>query len=420
MEHSEIIPTDRDSGLGQTPPEIQDNVIAVSLISEPTAQYKPYASIEDDRAGSIIQSIGKDFQLLDAGFAEFYRVAISYNDWVNSRLEELHRSFRGSFSDGNTYYGALGQFLEQSAKRKAEGDHIPLAQFRSEGQKADALILYLQDGFETPYWDLLSERFIQSCNDGEVDVAYKSFVFHVVSSVVSRTCARLQKLKTEYSYELPSEIRERILPRISILKNLMDSITTDAGVPEDLYANVFLAMQNQANLTNEAATPGSPSTVTRLPRNAEDLTDLEKVRSSTLFIVFFALAIIPACIGFARYWSMGDEEGVIGISTDADFMWLIASNLLALLGTLFAIIPLFKLTRGSVKHQLAQAGLWLSVALGIASIASYCFVNKCWSSLLSFFSNFFAISAVYSSTQHVGSQSLPDGEAGAAKKMKKE
>ncbi|KAK8080908.1 hypothetical protein PG997_008726 [Apiospora hydei] len=83
-----------------------------------------------------------------------------------------------------------------------------------------------------------------------------------------------------------------------------------------------------------------------------------------LFILFFALAIIPACIGFARYWGMGDEEGAIGLSTDADFMWLIAGNLLALLGNLFAILPLFKLTRGSLKYVLTQAGLWLSVALG--------------------------------------------------------
>ncbi|KAK8128760.1 hypothetical protein PG984_009868 [Apiospora sp. TS-2023a] len=179
-------------------------------------------------------------------------------------------------------------------------------------------------------------------------------------------------------------------------------------------------MQEQANSTNEAPIVGSLDTATQLPRSVEELTDLEKVSSSTLFILFFALASIPACIGFARYWAMGDKEGAIGLSTEADFMWLIASNLLALLGNVFSILPLLKLTRGSIKHHLAHAGLWISVALGIASIASYCFLNKCWSSLMSFFSNFFAISAVYFSTQHVGSQSLAEGAASTVPKAKSE
>ncbi|KAK8060654.1 hypothetical protein PG996_010584 [Apiospora saccharicola] len=200
----------------------------------------------------------------------------------------------------------------------------------------------------------------------------------------------------------------------------MESITPDTGVPEDLYANVFWTVQEQANSTNEAAVVGSLNASTQLPRSLEEITDLEKVGSSTLFILFFALASIPACIGFARYWAMGDEEGAIGLTTEADFMWLIASNLMALFGNLFSILPLLKLTRGSIKYQLAQAGLWISVALGIASIASYCFLNKCWSSLMSFFSNFFAISAVYVSTQHVGSQSLAEGAASTGPKVKSE
>lgn len=103
---------------------------------------------------------------------------------------------------------------------------------------------------------------------------------------------------------------------------------------------------------------------------------------------------------------MGQAQEAIGSSSEADFMWLIAGTLQALLGNIFAVVPLWKLTRGSWIHRLAQAFIWFSVALGVASIASYCFVNKAWSSLASLLSSFFAIGAVYFSTQHVSAQSV--------------
>ncbi|KAK8052484.1 hypothetical protein PG993_003869 [Apiospora rasikravindrae] len=386
----------------------------VSLIPPPT-QYTPYVPIDDEHVRHILQSIGKDFQLIDAGFAEFYRVAISHGDWVNTELERLHDAYRNGRSDGTNYPGALGHFLERCAGEKAKSKTVPSERFRSEDRRADTLLCYLQDGFEDPYWEILSDRFIQSCEFGEANTLYKTFVFHVVTSVVSRTRLRLQKLKMEYACELPNAIQDRIQSRLIVLKNMVASITPDTGLPEDLYAYASQRTQRPGTPKYGTATVGSVHSASN-----EDSTDFEKVSSSMLFILFFALATIPACIGFARYWGMGNEEEAVGLSTDADFMWLIAGNLLALLGNLFAILPLFKLTRGSLRHLLTQAALWLSVALGIASIASYCFVNKCWSSLMSFFSNFFAISAVYFSTQHVGSQNLAEEKGDLAKKMKKE
>lgn len=87
-------------------------------------------------------------------------------------------------------------------------------------------------------------------------------------------------------------------------------------------------------------------------------------------------------------------------------MWLIAGNLLALLGNVFAVIPLWRLTRGLPRQHLFQCLIWLSAILGAASIASYCFVNKAWSSLLSFCSNFLAIGAVYTSTLYVSTKGI--------------
>ncbi|KAK7955885.1 uncharacterized protein PG986_005107 [Apiospora aurea] len=384
------------------------------VVISPT-QYTPYVPIGDEHVEHLLRSICRDFQLLDAGFAEFYRVAVPSSDGVNPDLERIHDTYRGGRSDdGASYSGALGQFLERSVKEKAK-QLISTEQFRSEDRGADALLCYLQDGFETPYWELLSHRFIQSCESGGANAISKAFAFHVVSSVIFRAHCRLEKLKREHSYELPKEIEDRIQSRLLVLKNLVASITPDIGFPEDPYTCLLQEPQKQTIPMYETA-----KVEPLQPVCAEDSTDLEKVRSSTLFILFFALAIIPACIGFARHWSLGDEEEAVGLSTDADFMWLIATNLLALLGNLFAILPLFRLTRGSLKYLLTQAALWLSVALGIASIASYCFLNKCWTLLMSFFSNFFAISAVYFSTQHVGSRNMPEDVHGAGRKVKRE
>ncbi|WQF78528.1 hypothetical protein CDEST_03542 [Colletotrichum destructivum] len=378
----------------------------LSFIQPSAIRYMPYANIGEGPVRTMLYKIARDFQLIDAGFAEFYRVAVPYNELVSAELKSIRDRYYHGVANNHGYLGSLGVFLELATDmKKTQPREIPLARFAPENYGERALE-YLQDGFEVPYWVLLCDIFVPYCESGELDNAAKFYISHTINSVQLQTRARLQKLETDYSYELPKEITNGIKWRLDVLEDMTGSISTNLGDEWSIHAHSFQPTQLPSSVATEPTAIEPPSAVTIEVTSEEGSKNIEKVESSALFILFFALAIIPACLGFDRHSSPEPGEEAIGKALDADFMWLIAGNLLALLGNIFAVLPLWRLTRGSTAHLVTQGLILLSTVLGVASVTSYCFVNKGWSSLMSFFSNFFAISGVYFSTMHVSIQSL--------------
>ena len=125
--------------------------------------------------------------------------------------------------------------------------------------------------------------------------------------------------------------------------------------------------------------------------------------------------MIPTCVGFVKSFATKPPAGDAldstkpaddpnGSTSDAEFWWLISGTMLAILGNIFSLIPLLKLTRQSLAYQVAWALIVISCLLGITAITVYPFVNKAWSSLLTTMSACFANAAVFISTQHVSNE----------------
>lgn len=143
----------------------------------------------------------------------------------------------------------------------------------------------------------------------------------------------------------------------------------------------------------------------------------EKVSLPSLFFLFTAMAMVPFGMGFAGYWN-ADPSDAIGSTSDPDFKWLIAATLLAVLGNTYAIVPLRKITRGSIANTISEVFLYSSIVLGILSISTYPFWNKAWSSSLSFFCAYFAIGSVFISAQHTSDTASTGGSTDDGKTKK--
>ncbi|KAK8104960.1 hypothetical protein PG999_008319 [Apiospora kogelbergensis] len=372
------------------------------------SQYTPTVTIEEGPVRTELYAIAREFQFIDAAFADLYRETVPYNSRISDHLKEIRGNIKQTTPDNHWYSGSLGEFLESTTQQKKFYSAWPSQAQFVPGDYGERALEYLQNGLEIPYWALLSGIFIPFLISGKIGISTRSMVSRNLNSVRLSVLWHLRKVTVDCSFALPEKFENGIKGRLAILDEMVEAIGSDLGTECDIRIILSRISELPVHPASPAPTSNSSTAGVAMPPGKEELTDIEKVRSSTLFIIFLAAAIIPACIGFARQYSVAQgEPGAVGSSTDAGFMWLIAGNLLALLGNLFAVIPLWRLTRGLPRqYLLTQCLIWLSAILGAASIASYCFVNKAWSSLLSFFSNFSAIGAVYASTVYISTKSI--------------
>lgn len=148
-------------------------------------------------------------------------------------------------------------------------------------------------------------------------------------------------------------------------------------------------------------------------------TQQEKISSLNLFFVLSGLAVIPLILGACKYWNAPASEA-IGSASDADFMNLIATTILAIFGNIYAVIPLRKITRGSTASILSYTLLYMSLTSGLVSITVYCFCNKVWPSSLAFLCGYFALGSTFASTQYVSDTALTGQKPSTGTKDKAE
>lgn len=375
----------------------QQHELAALIANLPSARYQPYASVEHSDARQSLRKIAEIFQFLDNGFAEYFRMSVPNSDWVSHQLGAIRNAICSRQQPGRTWVGSLGDFCEeiiQSSNRQS-------VRFESKDRGSEKL-KYLQDALEVPYWHLIAQIFI---NRSEHDGGHKSSI-QVARSVVKDMRREIQLRKQTLEEEYPGQIHADIIGGINARLHVLDRFLEETPNPFDT------PMLKQKPATLHYSGPYVITSIVPYVRDITEpqllfqsepdptgLTDLEKVSSFTLLVLFLSASFIPAAMGFSGYYKAGSSsKDAMGSVSDPDFYWLISDTLMATLGNLYSIIPLLKLTRGSEIYWVSWGFWFFSIIMGVASIATYAFINKCWSSTFSSSCTLFAITSVFAST----------------------
>lgn len=114
-----------------------------------------------------------------------------------------------------------------------------------------------------------------------------------------------------------------------------------------------------------------------------------------LSLLLLAAAIIPGYKGFA----ISSLENSVGSTADADFWYLIQSNIMAVLGSFVMVIPLFRESWFSPAYSLMWTFVTLGFVFSVVSIVIYPFFNTGWSALVAFLGSIMSASSVMVMTQ---------------------
>lgn len=93
------------------------------------------------------------------------------------------------------------------------------------------------------------------------------------------------------------------------------------------------------------------------------------------------------------------SENSVGPTADADFWYLIQSNIMAVLGSPIMVIPLFRSSWFSPANSLMWTFSISGLIASVVSIAVYPLLNTGWSSLIAFLESIMSASSVMVVTQ---------------------
>jgi len=234
--------------------------------------------------------IAQRFQFLDRCFAEYFQVVVkSFN---RGQVQRLLREARESIvsrqnrnpnrvSDPESIYlGDLGDFCEATALTWENSPPLRLGpEFVVTNRRDHEMLHYLQDAFEVPYWEFMSDLFLgwrvnSNSLSGEV-------VLRVLDSQTIDLRDDLRRLHDDL-VELQTGDEEDIQPiidgieeRLAVLRSVLDSTTSNPEGREDFLSSVFENTHHAQSTT---------STIEPLSSRVDELAKNRNVKFPTFFI----------------------------------------------------------------------------------------------------------------------------------------
>ena len=313
----------------------------------------------------------------------------------------------------------------------------------------DGAFAYLQDNLEDPYWNLITNAFIDRCNRNAIDGRVKDTALRATHDHYQELRVIKRLLDADTPLTTPPELLAGMQARIDVLGRIFKRVPTGfVHLGQDdainalctcLHVTKLSAPSVSANFPSEPV-PAGPGTSN--PRESEitgpretqarTLRDTEapgsgeadglssgrsvdsgpgglessKFKESrvdapaqgktlligALSVLIVTAALVPALLGFNGML----QKGEIGSASDPDLMWLISTAILTVLANTYSAYSVFEKTDFTANPLAVLAictMVFLSAALGIATACIYPFANKAWSSLLPFISAAFAFAA---------------------------
>jgi hypothetical protein len=390
--------------------------------------YVPYPEVSDHHIKKQLRSVVQLCQFLDWCFALYFSNAIVFNDPVDAKqqLEIIRHNITGErrnqrrfqrarpdFSDSanadhkadEVFLGDLGEHCEMVLRAAMNScsanpaSSLPFSITRS-GDAED--FQYLQDALEVPYWAFMVKEFGRWRQN--VRSLTGPAVVRLLQSVrleLSVAIAELDKSDQAGPDDI-TPILNGIQARVRVLNDVSES--NSQGLL-DIEQDVLKCVCRRGHQRHESSVKTSISTATqKTPSLGPNRTS--NVLGITVMFLFLLGAFVPGSKGFAICLS---HPHAVGSTSDADFWYLLQSNIMWVLGSLLMIIFLRKDGLLSLAHLAMWLFLLTGLAFAVASVSIFTRVNTGWSNLLAFFATCSSIAAVLVAAQ--GSDQYHQGAA---------
>jgi hypothetical protein len=269
--------------------------------AEPVGKSTTYVSVKGRNIKAELCRIARLFQYIDNGFAEYFQAVVSRlsRDTVDGYLESarsqvvekqhldqkppldrkqhlgkkqrLDRKQRlGQYKeppDPVMNLGDLGNFCEEVFD-KSETNEKGRVLFDITDCAQDELLHYLQDSFETPYWQFMLNLFLQqNVNSRSLSA---TVVFRVLSSLKIETIHRRDLIRRDLSTSEDIEpLMKGIDARIKVLEDVWHKDTSELEASE-LYQTLFQTLEPDRPSTSQEEEPTtSAKTVSAWPENQQ-------------------------------------------------------------------------------------------------------------------------------------------------------
>lgn len=230
--------------------------------------YSPYACVKDRSIRAHFCHIAKLFQDIDSGFAEYFRVVVlrlphpavaGCLQSAQARVEKKQaRSQHDGGPDTPLNLGDLGNFCENVFENHKTGDGGH-ALYEVTDCTQEALLHYLQDAFEIPYWQFMLDLFLQqNVNSRSLSA---TVVFRVLSSFKTEVLHRRDVIRRELaaSKDTCAEDVEPLMrgvdAHIAVLEDVWHKETSELEAGELFQALFQTAEQDRPSEAEPAVVP---------------------------------------------------------------------------------------------------------------------------------------------------------------------
>ncbi|XP_014557279.1 hypothetical protein COCVIDRAFT_97476 [Bipolaris victoriae FI3] len=358
--------------------------------------YAPYKTVRNRRIKLRLLQIADVTKFLDRGFAEYFQVAVL--SFGKQHAQQLLQDARKTIAKmqnkqedpDSADIGDLGHFCEQSAITSGDSKQRP-PRFTVTQRRDEEILHYLQDALEIPYWEFMVDIFLgwkanSSALSGDV-------VLRVLHSTKLELLDGRRRLMDEMA-ALQGDDAEDIAPivdgidaRIKVLDSLWDSASSNPdGTHHSLVSFLEQPLHQPLIAVEEAPIPSQDEQIGR---------QVETATLIALILLFIIVAIIPGYKAFA----LSMQDNAIGSIGDADFWYLIQSSIMAVMGNVIMVVPLFKKSWFSPTYGLMWGFFALGLAFAIVAVIIYPLLNPGWSSMVAFFGSIASVASVLIMTQ---------------------
>ncbi|EUC42962.1 hypothetical protein COCMIDRAFT_28472 [Bipolaris oryzae ATCC 44560] len=354
------------------------------------------STVRNRRIKLRLLQIANVTKFLDRGFAEYFQVAVL--SFGKQHAQQLLQDARKTIArmqnkqddPDSADIGDLGHFCEQSAITSGNSKQRP-PRFTITQRRDEETLHYLQDALEIPYWEFMVDIFLgwkanSSALSGDV-------VLRVLHSTKLELLDGRRRLMDEMA-TLQGDDAEDIAPiidgidaRIRVLDSLWDSASSN---PDGTHYSLvsFLEQPLRQPLIAVEETP-LPSQDEQIGRQVETATLI------ALILLFIIVATIPGYKAFA----LSMQDSAVGSIGDADFWYLIQSSIMAVMGNVIMVVPLFKKSWFSPAYGLMWGFFALGLTFAIVAVIIYPLLNPGWSSMVAFFGSIASVASVLIMTQ---------------------
>lgn len=237
--------------------------------------YLPHASVSHPEIKKALIRIAVVCQMLDVAFAEYFRVVVSHLQGTGAKLSRVREQICSRQSRGTEYIGSFGDYCERVSGSPQRGSGMMTEKYQARAT-GDEIPSYLQDALEVPYWNMMADQFIKSSHSND-QLTYDA-VLSVINDKRRELKLRLQQVKQKWRENLPQEIEDGIIRRVTVLESILAQTSDKYDSLEEQQIQLLqrspTSVLTSTGPPTDLAVPETTSAMVAKVSTTEGITDL--------------------------------------------------------------------------------------------------------------------------------------------------